>query len=407
MENWKSLMLAFLLSGLALGMQAQNGWYEQNAGTSNWLNAVHFTDSLTGWTVGDNYTIRKTTDGGQTWFSQSFGQAGDWSDIFFVDANIGWLTGKQGQIYKTIDGGSNWGIQHLSVAWKSIHFSDAQHGWAVGYNGWIVATTDGGTNWNSQTSGTTNYLNQVFFIDNNRGWAVGNGTTIIRTTNGGTNWTSVTDSDLYCDLNAVDFSDSDSGFVAGDCSIFSTQNGGGSNGWTDKWPSGYQGDIHAIWFLNGKQGWIAGTLGKIWATEDGGENWTQQSSPFTSTIEDMTFSDAKHGWVVGYGGVILHTQTGGITAAESIVTNNTGARIYPNPFVGQATLKLDLENAQIVEITVMNSVGSYVSSPARLHMNAGQNLWNWGKDLPNGLYQICIKTENGGILRRAALKVVK
>ncbi|MCB9233083.1 MAG: hypothetical protein H6581_15610 [Bacteroidia bacterium] len=207
MNKLKSSLIALILTWSVLPVGAQYGWFTQNSGTSNWLNAIHFVDSTTGWAAGDYYTIRKTTNGGQSWFSQSFGQGGDWSDIFFLNKNLGWLAGKQGQLYKTTDGGSNWNIKYLSgQAWSSVHFSDSLHGWAVGYNGWIVATTNGGANWNSQTSNVNDYLNEVFFIDNNRGWIAGNSATLLYTTNGGNNWFKSSDPDLYCDLNAVHFS---------------------------------------------------------------------------------------------------------------------------------------------------------------------------------------------------------
>ncbi len=405
MKKSTLIVFLFLLIGwTSSGLKAQYGWFEQNAGTSHWLNAVCFVDSLTGWAAGDNYTIRKTTDGGQSWMSQSFGQAGDWADIFFVNADTGWLAGKQGQIYRSTDGGSNWNIQHLSYAWKSIHFSDALHGWCVGYNGWIVATTDGGATWTNQTSGTNNYLNEVFFIDNNRGWAVGNATTLIRTTNGGNNWFSVTDSDLYCDLNAIHFTGSDTGFTGGDCSVFGSTNGGTSNGWTDLWPSGYQGDINAIQFIDSQRGWIAGTQGKIWATEDGGASWTEQTSPFGSTIEDICFASPTQGWAVGWGGTVLHTSTGGITGLNEMVTARMSVQCYPNPFSESSTLRIEMIQPGNVELTVHDIRGEQVSSPTIKWMDKGSNTWEWGHGLAAGLYFVHIGSEAGG---EVSLKVVK
>jgi photosystem II stability/assembly factor-like uncharacterized protein len=385
-------IVALLFSGL---LPAQNGWVQQNSGTSNWLNAVHFIDSLTGWACGDNYTIRKTTDGGQNWFSQSFGQGGDWSDIFFVDANTGWLAGKQGQIYRSTDGGNNWFIQHLSTAWSSIFFADAQTGWAVGYNGWISATTDGGDTWTSQSAPGNMYLNDVYFVDRNNGWAVGNGTTVIYTSDGGNNWFAASDSDLYCDMNAVMFTDPDSGFVAGDCSIWSSTNGGTSNGWTDKWTDGYAGDIMAVHFLNGRKGWFAGTQGKIWMTEDGGDSWTEQPNGYSSTFMDITFTDENHGWAVGWGGAIYSTTTGGMVSRAEQFEQDIEFSLSPNPAKDRVVLSISLARAESLELSVHDLTGRKLRTRNLGYFAPGNHQIEWASELPAGLWMVQLRSESG------------
>ena len=48
---------------------------------------------------------------------------------------------------------------------SSVCFVDENIGTAVGEDGTILRTSDGGSTWNSQLSGTTTFLNDVFFID--------------------------------------------------------------------------------------------------------------------------------------------------------------------------------------------------------------------------------------------------
>ena len=56
---------------------AQSGWYIQHRDSLGpELISVHFTDALTGWTVGDGTTILHTTDGGITWYAQTNGVVG-------------------------------------------------------------------------------------------------------------------------------------------------------------------------------------------------------------------------------------------------------------------------------------------------------------------------------------------
>ena len=100
------------------------------------------------------------------------------------------------------------------------------NGTAVGSDGLILRTTDGGTNWIPQTSGTTNFLNDVSFTDANNGTAVGDNGTILRTTNGGTNWAPQT-SNTTNNLNGVSFTDANTGTVVGSNStILRTTDGG-------------------------------------------------------------------------------------------------------------------------------------------------------------------------------------
>src|SRR5947208_7679638 len=78
--------------------------------------------------------------------------------VSFTDANTGTATGDNGTIVRTTDGGDSWSIQSSGTTntLYGVSFTDANHGTAVGGGGTIVKTTDGGNNWISQPSGTTN-----------------------------------------------------------------------------------------------------------------------------------------------------------------------------------------------------------------------------------------------------------
>jgi photosystem II stability/assembly factor-like uncharacterized protein len=41
-------------------------------------------------------------------------------------------------------------------------------------------------------------------------------------------------------------------------------------------------------------------------TEDGGRNWTNQSSGVNAWLESVTFAKGESGGAVGHGGTILH-----------------------------------------------------------------------------------------------------
>src|SRR5207253_1320471 len=110
--------------------------------------------------------------------------------VSFTSASTGTATGDNGTIVRTTDGGNSWVIQSSGTPNNvtAVSFTDANHGTAVSWDGIILRTTDGGANWVTQSSGTNNILYGVWFTDANNGTAVGFGGTIVRTTDGGSNW---------------------------------------------------------------------------------------------------------------------------------------------------------------------------------------------------------------------------
>ncbi|MBK6641861.1 MAG: hypothetical protein IPG39_11840 [Bacteroidetes bacterium] len=62
-------------------MNAQ--WYQQISGTEDDLTSVYFTDYYTGYVVGYNGTILKTTDAGFTWNAQASLTASNLLYVYF------------------------------------------------------------------------------------------------------------------------------------------------------------------------------------------------------------------------------------------------------------------------------------------------------------------------------------
>ncbi len=97
----------------------------------------------TGYAVGANATILKTSDGGANWVAQTSGTTwGMYAVHFPVDATTGYAVGWNGTILKTTDGGTTWtDVQDptKTVALRSVHFPvDATTGYVVGKNGTIL-----------------------------------------------------------------------------------------------------------------------------------------------------------------------------------------------------------------------------------------------------------------------------
>jgi len=62
------LFISFLF--IQLTLFAQNGWFQQPSGTTEWLMGVSFTDANNGTAVGEGGTILRTTNGGVTFVKE-------------------------------------------------------------------------------------------------------------------------------------------------------------------------------------------------------------------------------------------------------------------------------------------------------------------------------------------------
>lgn len=178
-------------------------------------------------------------------------------------------------------------------------------------------------------------LNSVFFINPTEGWIVGGkslyqySTAIYHTTDGGNQWEKQFSENINDgDFSDVFFKDPEHGWAVGagtnyyppeNISLFYYSEDGGEN-WTDN--SGIiPHALSAICFVDDETGYLSGHK-TILKTTDGGENWTEVwTGPHY--LKDIFFTDANHGWAVGdsatrypYRDVIMRTTNGGSTWDE-------------------------------------------------------------------------------------------
>jgi photosystem II stability/assembly factor-like uncharacterized protein len=138
--------------------------------------------------VSPKTVVWKTTDGGLTWspYVCQTGSVRFLQGVFFVDELTGWAVGDNGLVLKTTSGGTSWTAlpSGTSASFYATAFVSATTGWVVGSDGVLRKTTDGGTSWIAQgTAGSP--LNGVDFVGGATGWAVGNGGKIVKTTDAG------------------------------------------------------------------------------------------------------------------------------------------------------------------------------------------------------------------------------
>jgi photosystem II stability/assembly factor-like uncharacterized protein len=88
-------------------MNGGNNWIAQTSGTNRYFTSVYFGDANTGYAVSgfpSGGAIMITTDAGNTWSSQTTVMNG-LNSICLVDANTGYAVGDDGLILKTTNGG--------------------------------------------------------------------------------------------------------------------------------------------------------------------------------------------------------------------------------------------------------------------------------------------------------------
>jgi photosystem II stability/assembly factor-like uncharacterized protein len=111
------------------------------------LNAVFFIDDKTGWTVGNDGKIFKTTGSGKLWRQQNSGTTNNLNDVCFTDANNGWVVGDDGTIMRTSNGGTSWYPVNTTAKHRleKVVFA-GKTGWAVGFGGTLLQYDESSTN---------------------------------------------------------------------------------------------------------------------------------------------------------------------------------------------------------------------------------------------------------------------
>ena len=300
-------------------------WKPLISGTRADINLIQFVDWNTGWMLGDmeksgleggksdsDKVLLLTNDGGKTWRQK---QLSNVTSIFFIDARTGWAVGRNATILKTTDGGEQWqAVSELekliglpvesttyNYGFSDIFFLDADHGWIIGnfYGrdrnniGGLYVTSDGGRNWKripltlqtQYSSGrfTPGVLHSVHFSEQNTGSVSGEMMDgegryffALHTRDGGRTWqqhrtpSSATHFTQFIDLEngwtaAFAPREGSAEAVIYDTALMKTDNGGMS--WqNDLLARGRR--IRAIFFLSPSLGWAVGDHGTILKFED-------------------------------------------------------------------------------------------------------------------------------------------
>lgn len=455
-------------------------WVAVHASAAAGLNAISFSGSGTGWSVGTAGCLLETGDAGATWMPRTRGAFGDLSSVFFIDPDRGWAIAS-GALYRTTDGGGEWTANPAPVlddprlanfSFTSLQFTDPDTGLLTGsyiiqsqvafeMASVVLRTTDGGNTWStarrqefeyildlqmldadtgfglaavvdlmtgsiqskclSTTDGglswtvlpgrvATSVLYSLDFTDSKTGWAAGESGMIYRTLDGGLTWKGFRTGLTNVLFQEVDFADSRRGWAAGQNGlIVATENGG------EKWTrldSGTGEFLTALFVVDYKTVWAAGTGGTILNTLDGGATWERQDTGCDDTFLDAFFPTAATGFVVGQGGSILRT-TGGTTGVScpdrAASAKPSGFRLdpnYPNPFNPETTFRFTLPEAGEITLRIFDLLGREVAVPASGRYGAGEHRVRFRPDgLASGVY-FC-RLEAGDLIRTRKIVIQK
>jgi len=316
MKNLKLIVIlsSMIFTGLCY---SQSGWFWQNPlPTGSDLKSIRFTNTLTGYTVGDFGVVSITTNTGNTW--STINLLVDLNSIYFVNTITGYAVGSSGEIRKTTNGGLNWYSQFSGTNedLTSVCFFNENLGLIVGGSSYntsvILRTTNGGLNWSLQTNLYRENLTSVCFADIQNLYVTGLGGTLLKSSNAGISWDSIYINpfqNYYC----VSFNNALTGYVTGSGMILKTTNAGAN--WSTQAVS-INLPLYSIWFTNDNNGYAIGADGAFGAasfkTSNGGINWINIITPtMNSSMYSVCFTDSLSGYAVGTEGKIIKTTNGG------------------------------------------------------------------------------------------------
>jgi hypothetical protein len=140
-----------------------------------------------------------------------------------------------------------------------------------------------------------------------------------------------------------------------------------------------------------------GNSGVILISNNGGLNWSIQSSPTSSFLKSVHFINTQTGWAVGSNGVVIRTgipvnivQSENSVPLEFILNQN-----YPNPFNPKTNIKYQILKSGLVKLTIFDILGRKIETLVNEDQTPGTYLADWyAEKYPSGIYYYTLITDD-------------
>ena len=156
-------------------------------------------------------------------------------------------------------------------------------------------------------------FSDIDYINNSTGWLIDDVGGIQKTIDGSETFVESTYSGR---ARSIDFIDENNGWAVGSSGLIIYSNDGGVN-WSSQ-TSNTSETLTSVHFADANTGWVVGGSGLILHTNDGGVNWSTQTSNTSNLLLSVHFVDANIGWAVANNGTIIHTTDGGVNWSPQI-----------------------------------------------------------------------------------------
>jgi ELWxxDGT repeat protein len=311
-------------------------WKKINSGIYNDFGRVQFTNSQTGYIMGQSQQMLKTEDGGNTWFPLALPPspqyASNLTNMYFVSDSVGYVITSSNaynpsSILKTTNGGHTWNqlsYTSYSANFNSVWFTNANTGFVCGSSGTLLHTTDGGNSWQTisiTAVGSSTSFSNITFISAAVGYMTSTAGDVLQTIDGGNTWARISTIQTDGDINRIYFRDANNGYALGgfnSANLYITVDGGHS--WNLQ-TVGSAGVFTALAFnkaasnfcLVGHADGLGATSqqGSVIYTGNGKDTWIQRSYFGNNNYVAGNLFANGTGYV--FGAANLKTKDGGIT----------------------------------------------------------------------------------------------
>lgn len=271
-------------------------------------NSVFFLDSLQGWIAGERGQISKFE--GKSWKNLPHSASTEsLQDIYFVNPDHGWAVGNNGTILKIVGGVVTKEVSPTTAALNAVYFVDENNGWAISNSNQILRYSSGVWKIEKAADGTGFFLNDIYMNSSTKGWAVGSQGKIFYYN--GIIWQNLS-SPVSSALYAVDFTDSTTGYIAGESGVILKY--ALNKSWV-KVNSGLVATLTDIDIVNKSNVWATGQYGSV--MHYNGINWSGGgvNGPLFISLQITNKND---GWTITSNGLIYRLRNGVTTVYNSI-----------------------------------------------------------------------------------------